>query len=150
MTDQPLVRDPEAPLHGAPVIDLAGVRVARGLAKDPSKVCGHLYLRYSPEERRVWCVDCETTIEPFTAFQTMATFYHAMVHEAECAISRAHEVEKAVLVRKVAKTIDKTWRRGMAVLCPHCHAGILPEDQLGSSISRELEVKRRERAEREK
>ncbi|MDE3022711.1 MAG: hypothetical protein KGI54_12775 [Pseudomonadota bacterium] len=45
-----------------------------------------------------------------------------------------------------ARAVEKAWRvRDMVPSCPHCHAGILPEDGLGKSlINREMEMRRRD------
>lgn len=133
--------------YGSPVIDLDSVRVAYGLPnRKVAPACQHKSLVYNTGERRVWCNDCHRTIDAFDAFMTLTNAFHGMVREANAGIARAKEAEEAVLVRRVAKDIDRLWGRKMAPCCPQCGRGLMPEDFTShSSVSFEYEVARRTR-----
>lgn len=52
---------------------------------------------------------------------------------------------------RAVKALDKAWSgKTMAVPCPHCDGGLLPEDfvTIRSATSRDLELARRRRKER--
>ena len=140
--------------YSSPVIDFAEMRIAFGLPKFHSKVCKHRRLTYSPAERRVWCQECESTVDNFDAFATLASHFHEMERAAQAKLARAAETEKATLVKRAAKNLDQSWSRKnpMAVMCPHCRGGLLPEDfqSGGSAVSRDIELARRKRLQSEK
>lgn len=134
-------------LGGVRVIDFGDIRVARGLSRRPYTGCKHHNLVYDNKERRVWCKDCERDIEPFDAFLSLVENFHAafgaferMKQEAEKA--RAHNIHLIA-----CKELERAWRgRTMAVGCPHCRAGLLPEDFKRGGISMcsaEIERQRR-------
>lgn len=140
--------------YSSPVIDFAEMRVAYGKPKFHHKICKHRRLTYDPAERRVWCQECDSTVDNFDAFMTLATHFHEMERSARAKIARAAEVEKATIVKRATKNIDRQWnaRHPMAVLCPHCRSGLLPEDFQtgGSAVSRDIELARRARLKAEK
>jgi hypothetical protein len=75
--------------------------------------------------------------------------FQKMLMELRAKRVKADEAMASTLIRRAAKSMDRTWGHKMAPLCPHCHGGLLPEDfeNGGSACSRELEVARRKRAE---
>lgn len=134
--------EPQDFTHGPKVIDIGDLRIARGLTRRPHAACKHLKVTYDTTERRCWCRDCETEVEPFDAFTALVEWHSAI----EDRIRRYHEAEKHTLISRAAKSVDEAWRsRTMAPCCPHCHAVILPEDVVGglSMHNKELEVRRR-------
>lgn len=139
---------------GSPVIDLAEMRIAFGRGKDFKKVCKHRSLTYDPSERRIWCKECESTVDNFDAFMTLVGHFHEMERAARAKLARAAEVEKATLVKKASRELDRRWnkRPPMAVACPHCRGGLLPEDfeDGGWAMSREMGIARRARLKAEK
>lgn len=150
MTDEPILPDDGASPHSAVVIDLAGIRVQWGRPKyRPGGPCPHKSLSYSQSERRVWCRDCERTIDSFDAFMVFVSNYQAMLREVNSKARIAEETLKSRINRRGAKEIDKVWSgRKMAILCPHCHGGLLPEDFVNgrATTSRDIELARRKRA----
>jgi hypothetical protein len=145
--DVPLGNRQDSQPFGSPVIDFASVRVSHGLPKYHHKKCDHKTLVYSSEERRVWCEDCERTIENFEALMTIVRSFQEMESAAQHKLSRAAESEAAFLVRRAAKAVDRTWGQKMAVDCPHCRRGILAEDmEHHGAVSREIEIQRRKNA----
>jgi hypothetical protein len=157
MSDEPInpndvpleAREGSTP-YSSPVIDLAEVRIAYGLPKPGQRVCSHRRLIYCRSERRVWCEDCESTVESFDAFMTVTEHFHLMEREARAKLARAAEAEAATLVKRASKNLDRQWngKHPMAVSCPHCRGGLLPEDFIdgGSAVSRDIELARRKRA----
>ncbi|WP_132552887.1 hypothetical protein [Rhizobium azibense] len=136
------------------MIDFGEMRIAFGLPKFHHKVCKHRRLTYNVAERRVWCQECESTVDGFDAFMLIANHFHAMERAAQAKLARAAEIENATLVKRAAKNLDRSWngKNPMAVCCPHCRGGLLPEDfqSGGSAVSREIEIARRKRLKAEK
>lgn len=130
----------------ADVISLAEVRVARGWTR--GKVCEHRSLVYSSKERRIECKDCDQPVDGFDAFMTLCRHFDAMEKAAK---NREHKTKaglEAVIVRRAAKEIDRTWGRKMAPQCPHCRRGLLPEDFANGAagcVGGEWEAARREK-----
>lgn len=153
--DVPIEPVPDAtPLWACDVVDLGDFRVRMGFSRRHAGECKHLHLTYSVKERRVWCDDCERTVDNFDAFMILARHCHGVITEARHRQEKADAAFKAVLGRVAAKKLDRAWsgRNPMAVMCPHCHSGLLPEDfqNGGSQISREIELARRKKAETER
>lgn len=138
---------------GAEVIDLDGVRVQRGLARRPwLSRCKHHRLVYCTDERRVWCEDCQRTIENFDAFMVLADNFQRMEAAAHRKLELADEAMRYSLIRRATKAVDRAWLGGWAVACPHCRAGILAEDYadgLGMQTARDYEMARRARQKEE-
>ena len=124
------------------VIDFGDIRVARGMSRRPVANCQHAQLRYDLQERRVWCQDCETTVESFDAFMVLVRNFQAVVSAADKMLREAKEAKAAVIHRIAAREVESIWRHKMAVTCPHCSRGILPSDGLGGQ-STKFETARR-------
>lgn len=133
--------------HG--VIDLAGVRVARGWKKYRAYECEHKNIVYSTADRRIECRDCAQVVDAFDAFLTLCKYFDKMRLEAQADRQRAWEAEQASIHRIAAKELQRVWSHKMAAGCPHCKRGLLPEDfKRGPSfaVSRETEIAARKRA----
>jgi len=146
MTDR---KDPEIQpqefLGGVKVVDIGDIRVARGLSRRAYSGCQHRQLVYDKNERRVWCKDCERDIESFDAFElVVAQFYDAKRHY-ETMQREVEEAQQHNLHLIACKNLDHVWRGKMVPACPHCKAGLLPEDfkTIGTRYSGELERQRR-------
>ncbi|MGA0604931.1 hypothetical protein ACO2Q0_02940 [Phenylobacterium sp. VNQ135] len=148
--EPPLIADEGSTPFGSPVIDFAEMRIKFGRPPQGRiKTCEHKSLIYSTADRRVWCEDCERTVDSFDAFKTLVDHFHAMERAAAGKLRAAKEAVAAVVHRKAAKVFDRAWSgRQMAVCCPHCRRGLLPEDfdHGGSQVSAEIERARRARA----
>lgn len=146
--DAPLeVMDSAGSFH-AVVVDLAGVRLQRGRTPPRNKVCEHKSMIFSGSERRIWCEDCERTIDSFDAFATLTTKFEAMVRDAKAMQTQAADALASTVVRRAAKTMDKSWGGKMAPCCPHCRGALLPEDfanGAASSFNADMERARRKR-----
>lgn len=153
--------DDEAPIEArdylvAQVVDLEGVRIARGMAvRRPRGMgeCSHMRLTYDLAERRVWCEDCERTVPAFDAFMVFVEKWTRIIG----ALKRREDAVKAAeahsLISRAAKAIDDVWRgRRQTPCCPHCHEALLPQDFASGRFatrSRELEIQRRARNRKE-
>jgi ribosomal protein S27E len=146
----PLIHQPGSEPFGQPVIDLAEVRIRMGYSDHKvGAPCKHHALIYNTTERRIWCEDCERTIDSFDAFMTVVGNFHPMINAAKHALKRAKDAEAQTITLRAAKVFDKAWRGNqMAVSCPHCSTGLLPEDFMsgGSQVSAEIERARRLRS----
>ncbi|WP_277969343.1 hypothetical protein [Sphingomonas echinoides] len=149
MTDKP--KDPPIVemdyLSGLKVIDIGDIRVARGMSRRPHSSCNHRAMVYDPKERRVWCKDCETDVEPFDAFEILCQNYGAAVERIKRDRAAVEEAKEHNLIRIAAKQMDEHFRqRNMVPACPHCNAGIFPEDVAKmSSVNKEWELAKRAR-----
>lgn len=151
MVEPPDDRDPpiieQDYLYGLKVVDIGDIRVARGMSRRPLSSCRHVQMVYDQKERRIWCKDCETTIEAFDAFLQIIEQFDAAASRAERVRQEVAAARNHNLVRIAAKKMDKAWSRKRSVpACPHCHAGLLPDDvdRMGA-VSREIELARRKR-----
>lgn len=136
-------------LYGVKVVDIGDVRVARGMSRRPVSACNHQRLIYDPKERRIWCKDCETDVEAFDAFQIIVGQWHGAHDELERRQRQIDEAKAANISRIAAKRMEDLWRRKNVIpACPHCHAGLLPEDaERMGAVSKEIEVARRKKKE---
>lgn len=144
MTDAPI--DPQDYQYGPTVIQIGDLRVARGLTRRPRSSCSHRQLVYDNSERRVWCKDCESEVDPFDAFLNVVSVWSSASHNHKRRERELAEAEAFTIISRAAKVIDTVWRSKRSVpLCPHCRAAILPGDVVGgvSTASRELVEQRR-------
>ena len=140
--------DPQDFLCGVRVIDFGDVRVSRGLSRRHHASCRHPALVYDRNERRVWCKDCERNVESFDAFCSLVENFHQAWAKYETIKAEALEARAHNLHLIAAKNIEKAWRgKTMALACPHCGGGLLPEDFThGVAVcSAEIERRRREK-----
>lgn len=141
--------EPAPFVSGVTVVDIGDLRVARGLTRRPVAVCKHLRMTYDPRERRVWCQDCETDVDSFDAFMEIVERYASATKHLERRANEVREAEAFAIRSRAAKVMDEAWRRRSVVpTCPHCRAGLLPEDILKkglSVVSTEYEQARRRR-----
>lgn len=146
MDDTPI--DKEEYMYGVKVVDIGDLRVARGKTRRPKTTCKHLNITYCTNERRIFCDDCQSAVDPFDIVVGIAEFLDG---ETKKLISRRRELDEAIsfnLRSIAAKNIDSVWRgRRMAPICPHCKSALLPEDfkTIGATVSVEFARKRREK-----
>lgn len=135
-------------IGGVKVIDFGDIRVARGLSRRPFTTCPHKNMVYDNHERRVWCKDCEKNVDNFDAFKALVENFHKAYGQVERLRDEAIAAQEHNLHLIAAKNIEKAWRgRTMAIACPHCRGGLLPEDfqRIGSMCSAEIERQRRKK-----
>lgn len=124
--DTPIV--PQDYIHGVRVVDIGDARVARGLARRPVAKCKHRKLVYSTEERRVYCEDCNTTVDTFDAFLVLVESFDKQAKRAAAREEKIAAAERHNLISLAAKAVDKAWRSSLMPLCPCCSKPLLPED----------------------
>lgn len=130
MSDAPI--EPHEYLYGVKVVQIEDLRVARGLTRRPLSSCKHKKLVYDDKERRIWCSDCETQVEPFDAFVGLVEVFSAGNNSLKRRSRELAEAESFQLRSRAAKVMDEAWRSTKsAPLCPHCMTAILPEDVVG-------------------
>ena len=139
--------EPRDYLHGINVVDIGDLRVARGKTRREHSACRHLRLNYDEEERRIYCSDCESDVEPFDAFMTVVHSWRAMTGKLEARRKSIEEAEQFTLISRAAKELDKVWRKRRQVpCCPSCTAGLLPEDfASGITSTRSADIERAKR-----
>lgn len=145
---------PDAPIEpmdftlGVKVVQIEDLRIARGLTRRPASSCSHRRTVYDKDERRVWCQDCETEVEPFDAFLLLVEYWGSATKQIERRRRELDEAEQFQLRSRAAKVMDEAWRsRTMAPCCPHCSEAILPGDVVNgiARTSREFAEARRRR-----
>jgi Zn finger protein HypA/HybF involved in hydrogenase expression len=134
--------EPKEFLHGVKVVTIGDLRVARGRTRRAHSSCRHAQLVYNDTERRIWCEDCQSEVEPFDAFTSIVE-RHAHL---QARIDQFYEAQSHALFSRAAKVMDEAFRsRNYAPCCPHCKQAILPGDVANgvSRTSKELELRRR-------
>ena len=146
MSDVPI--EPQDYLYGVKVVQIEDLRVARGMTRRPTSSCQHKKLVYDEKERRVWCSDCESEVEPFDAFVGIVGVFSGGMNSLKRRQRELAEAESFQMRSRAAKVMDEAWRSTkMAPLCPHCMTAILPEDVAGgvASTSKALVIAARKR-----
>ena len=138
-------------VHGVNVVNIEDLRIARGKAERPLyAACKHKNLAYDQEERRVYCMDCESDVEPFDAFLILVERWDAAIRSLEKRMNAVREAEEHSLISRASKAMDHEWRsKKTAPLCPHCHEVLMPEDVLDNRLrraSKQLAVRKRKQA----
>ncbi len=114
---------------GVNVVDIGDLRVSRGRTRRPASVCTHRRMAYDPQERRIWCKDCEQEVESFDAFVLLVEEYDSAAKRLEARLERVEAAETFTARGLAAREMDKAWRsRTMVPACPHCNHGLFPED----------------------
>ena len=144
MSDRPI--EPQNYSVGVNVVDIGEVRVARGRARYSRRCCDHRRMVYDPNERRVWCSNCESTIEAFDAFTALVDMHHVAQNKYSRREEAVKEAEAASIDLIACKNLQKEFRKKSTVpCCPHCNGGLLAEDfnEPIAKKSRALELQRR-------
>ncbi len=151
--ETPIDPRPDAQRFSDRVIDFGDLRVQFGLPRVGDRHCFHKKMTYDPYERRVWCQDCERTIEGFDAFMALVRQMGQVMAAMERRQKQVDDAMAHSVRRRAAKVIDEAWsRRSMVPCCPHCSKALLPEDfadGIKFSVGYELEVARRKKMDRE-
>ncbi len=114
---------------GFTVVKIEDLRIARGLSRRPHSACPHIHLVYDDKERRIWCKDCETDVEPFDAFTILAARSHDHLRRLRRRYEALQTAEEHKLLSLAAREVDRVWRtKKMVPSCPSCGGGLLPED----------------------
>jgi hypothetical protein len=106
-------------------------------------LCLHRKLMFDPNEQTVECIECKDFISPFRAFLLLVERHEsALSHLKMERQSDVSDSNRPLL--RATRRVDESWRSKMVPTCPHCHAGILPEDGFGSgAISKGVDSEQR-------
>lgn len=117
----------------------------RGQRLTPDARCEHRHLTLDDHGEIVTCEDCKQQVSAYWALHRMAAMWGNHAQQVRNAVAKVHEDQKATFHLKAAKVVERAWRNRKTVpICPHCKAGILPEDGFGTSaINRTIELHRR-------
>lgn len=149
MSDAPI--EPRDYIGGVNVVDIGDVRVARGETRRPRSSCQHIRMVYDPKERRVWCEDCETEVEPFDAFMCLVERMDGHIKRLKRREAKVDEAEQFSARSRAVKALDKLWRtRSMVPMCPHCSEALLPEDVASGVAATSPEIARAKRRKQHK
>ncbi|QEA38625.1 hypothetical protein FGL86_05720 [Pistricoccus aurantiacus] len=141
MSDMPI--EPQDFCGGVKVVDFGDLRVARGLTRRPVASCRHLHLVYDNNERRVWCEDCESEVEPFDAFKAVCENIDSATNRLKRREQEVKEAEQFATRSRAVKALDKAWRsHHQAPMCPHCREALLPEDFSSGAMTTGRELAR--------
>lgn len=148
MSDGPRKTPPVEPqnyLSGVKVVDIGDLRVARGMSRRPVSTCTHVNQVYDQKERRVWCSDCETDLDPFDAYRSIVENLHTCYERIDRVKAELADATKQNLHLLAARAVEKTLRsRSMIPTCPHCSRGLTADDlKSHGAMSVKLEIARR-------
>lgn len=106
--------------------------------------CEHLSLELDDHGEIVRCKGCNQQVSAFWAIKKLSEYFRNLAIILDDKRKEIEEAKKHNFHLMQAKNIESIWRSKMAVLCPHCHRGILATDNLSASMSREIELKIRQ------
>lgn len=141
--------EPQDYLYGVKVVDIGDIRVSRGMTRRPHSACAHRQQVYDDKERRIWCKDCETELEPFDAYMCLVGVMDGHIETLKRREEQVKSAEAFSLRSRAAKRMDEYWRsHTMAPMCPHCDGAILPEDVVNglAQKSKSIEIASRKRS----
>lgn len=128
----------------ATIIDIEGYRLRRG--RVTQEKCQHLNIIVDEDARQVWCEDCQSFIDPLDALVSMTVYWQKISRTLDRLQKEAIETIKSKIHLKSAEYLANKWsgKNKMALCCPHCQRGILPEDIQGARYTNaQLEILRR-------
>lgn len=112
----------------------------------PQTGCEHRELVLDRDAESVRCVQCGSQVSAYQALEMLAGEWDGAVATLRREAAELEKAKQGHLHLLAARKVEKAWRgRGTVPACPHCHRGILPEDNLGDRVvSRAIELRRRE------
>lgn len=108
--------------------------------------CSHKKLILNQHGDYVECADCGKQVSAFWVLERFVYIWKDAWRDIKNVRKQLTELSEEKQYLKVLKELDRAWRgkNKMAVFCPHCDKGILPEDGLGNSkCSAIIELQRR-------
>jgi len=139
--------EPQAFNGGVSVVDFGDYRVSRGFSRRSSASCEHRNMVYDSQERRIWCKDCETNVDGFDAFKHIVESYNSAIKKLHRQAEEFEEAKAHNIISIAAKVIDEAWRKkNLIPCCPHCKAGLMPEDfknGISQFVGKKFELERR-------
>lgn len=129
------------------VVDIGQWRLTR---RDRFRVsskgeCPHHRLLLDDRGEIVVCQDCQTQLSAYWVLSNLASDIEMERLRNEAGRRLLQEDRQATLHSSNARRVESLWETGRLVpTCPHCRAGILAEDNLGSqTMLRAAELRRR-------
>lgn len=108
--------------------------------------CPHLNMVLVEDGHYIECEDCEAKLSPYWVLTRMLDRIYRRRQELDRRQAEVTELIQKNLNLLAARKVEKIWRSRMLPCCPHCGAGIFPNEGLGDSrVSREYELARRNR-----
>jgi len=101
--------------------------------------CNHRHFSIDDHGHTVHCADCGDQISAYWMLNEVLAAYVRKMSELSKEQQKAkrirEDLEKEHRFLNVLKDVHRAWRgrNKMAVCCPHCGIGIMPEDGLGRS-----------------
>lgn len=136
-------------ITGVKVVDIGDLRVARGKSRRPRTTCKHNRLVYDENERRIWCKDCESDVEPFDAFIGLVENFFYKESDLRSRQAKLEELENYNIRRIAAKNLEAVWNKKRVLpACPHCRRGLMPDDFRDGAIlktGKQFELAKREK-----
>ena len=112
--------------------------------------CAHRNIILDDQGDIVRCSDCKEQLSAYWALNEVLACYKRKMSELGNENNKAERIrkdlEKEYRFIKVLKSIQRAWRgkNKMAVVCPWCGVGIMPEDGLGNTtIAPEIDLNRK-------
>jgi hypothetical protein len=108
--------------------------------------CWHKRLTLNQQGNLVECRDCGKQVSAFWALQRFVDIWKNEWEKIQNAKEQLAKLSEEKQYLRVLNEVNQAWRgkNKMAICCPHCEAGILPEDNFGKSqINPKLELARR-------
>ena len=98
------------------------------------KECAHQHLSMDDNGDIVQCEDCGNQVSAYWALSMLLNRLQAERDKVERREAEAKRVASQQLHLRAARRVEEAWRSRTTVpTCPHCRAGIRPEDGFGSS-----------------
>lgn len=125
--DVPLEPMPDP--HGI-IVDFGSFKMRKG--KTPynreKDLCKHTNVIVSQSDRRCWCEDCKTNLDPFEVVKRFLNEWTKIEQRFRSEHAKAQDALSSTVIRRAAKEFDRSWGRRMAPCCPHCRRGLMPND----------------------
>lgn len=135
------------------VVDIGQWRLTRRdrFRASPKGECAHHSLLLDDRGEIVVCQDCQAQLSAYWVLSNVASDIETERLRNEAGRRLLQEDRQATLHSSSARRVASLWETGRLVpTCPHCRAGILAEDNLGSrTVLRAAELRRRKAAEAE-
>jgi len=114
--------------------------------REENKKCAHKKKLLHEDGEYIICRDCGIQVSAFWALKDMLNAYSEAMDDFKTERRLFNQQCKEKQFLKILNRIDKAWsgKHQMAIGCPHCRKGILPEDDFGQ-LQCSAELERRER-----
>jgi predicted metal-dependent phosphoesterase TrpH len=107
--------------------------------------CEHRRLTMEEVGEVVRCRDCSAQVSAFWTLEQILIAHREALSVARRTVEKVNAERNTILHLIAARKAEKAWRHPrMVPTCPHCSAGIFPQDGFGSRMTnKKLEMRRR-------